>query len=231
MLFLLSCDQDDLITPTNSKTADTLFPKIVLHGKKNDTAYLYAGYRDPGASVVESTEPKTNCDNFRLVSEITGTVDTRLPGTYSIIYKAQDASGNVLSAVTRTVIVVENKGGFLNGNYMVACTCTAVNTNSLNPVITTANYTAAINSSSVNNQFDLSLLKVGPVDVKPDAVINGNGIELWFYHPDFLIGNGSHTGTLSTSKNTFTIESTVYQYSPVVRYSCKNIYSKQLILK
>jgi hypothetical protein len=203
-----------------------------LRGEKNDTAYLFSFYRDPGASIFEYKDSVANCYDYSLVSDVTGTVDTRLPGKYLITYNATNSVGKALAAVTRTVHVVENKAGFLNGNYLVVCTCTAVPSASSVPILSTTQYTASVNSSSVNSQFEISKLKVGPIYVVPHApTLDGNSIHLGFYHPDFLNGNDELSGILSAAKNTFTISSMVYQYTPVIRYTCNNVYSKQLILK
>ncbi len=130
--------------------------------------------------------------------------------------------------VTRTVHVVENSAGFLNGNYNVACSCTAVIAGSATTSVTADNYTASVTSGSENNSFELSMLRIGPEYVKPSSSLKGYAISMWYFNTDYH-PNSSVSGTLSPTKNTFTIESKTFPYSPLMTYKCNNIYSKQLI--
>jgi hypothetical protein len=201
-------------------------PHIVVHGKLNDTAYLYTSYKDEGATIFEDGDRTSIC-NFKLVSDVSGTINTRIPGIYFINYNANDSLGKPLTTVTRTVHVVENSAGFLNGNYEVVSSCTAVVSVSHNSTVSVGNYTALITSGSTNNNFVLISLNIGPQRVIPFASLNGRSIQVDYFSPEYASGTAS--GTLSATKNTFTIESTFYAYTQAITYQCKNVYTKQLI--
>lgn len=211
---LFGCEQNeatDQITP----------PVIVINGNKLDTAYLNSSYDDRGASLEKSSCVKINAS---------GNVNTAITGVYYVDYDYTDTAGNMAATVTRTVHVVENKCAFLNGGYNVVCTCVAVVAGLPNPTITTTNYTATVAPAIDNNCFELSSMKIGSGYVVPfpPPSINGNSITVGFWDRDCIPGSCSTTGTLSATKNTFTLESVAYQFSPAIRYMCKNVYTKQL---
>jgi hypothetical protein len=202
---------------------------INIEGKKNDTAYLYATYKDLGASVFEDIDGIANCNEFRLVSDITGSVNTKLPGTYFIHYNAKDASGKSLPTATRTVNVVNNSAAFLNGSYNVACTCTEVSSGLHKPTVTANYYTALVTTGSANNSFELAPLNIGLEKIIPyNTFLNDRFIEVNYFSPEYASCNAS--GTLSPTKNSFTIESIAYPYSRKIIYTCKNVYTKRLVL-
>ncbi|MDP1800472.1 MAG: DUF5011 domain-containing protein [Bacteroidota bacterium] len=211
---LFSCEQPEIPTKI-------IPPVIVLNGNKIDTAYLNSSYDDRGAIIEKSGNASVN---------VTGSVNTALSGIYYVDYDYTDTSGNTAATVTRTVHVVENKCAFLNGGYDVVCTCIAIVTGAPNATITTTNYTANVAGAMDNNSFELSSMKIGSGYVVPFPApsINGNSITVNFWDRDCIPGSCSTTGTLSVTKNTFTIESLAYQFSPAVRYRCKNVYTKQL---
>ncbi len=211
---LFSCEQTEApvqITP----------PAIVINGNKLDTAYLFSSYDDRGAFL-----EKNPCATV----QVTGTVNTAVKGTYYVDYDYTDDAGHKAATVTRTVQVVENKCAFLNGGYNVVCTCVAVVAGAPNPTITTTNYTATVAPAMEDNCFELSSMKIGSGYVVPfpPPSVNGNSITVGFWDRDCIPGSCSTTGTLSATKNTFTIESVAYQFSPAIRYMCKNVYTKQL---
>ncbi|MDB4263703.1 DUF5011 domain-containing protein, partial [Flavobacteriaceae bacterium] len=78
---------------------DTTAPVITLTGSSTINLYVGATFTDPGATAI---------DDFQgdITSSITssGTVDTSLAGTYTIVYSVLDTAGNSAS-VTRTVII------------------------------------------------------------------------------------------------------------------------------
>jgi hypothetical protein len=225
---LWNCEQEETKTDATAPASDTVSPVIAIIGKKIDTAYLYAAYQDQGAGVLDDKDGIRTCTDFTLGSEITGSVNTRLPGTYFLNYNASDAAGNPLATVTRTVHVVENSAGFLNGNYNVISSCTAVIAGSSNPTVTTENYTATVTSGIVNDGFELSMLKIGTEYVTHWTSLKGNAIDVRYFSLDYH-QSSTASGTLSATKNTFTIESKAYLISSPLTYQCENIYTKQLI--
>jgi hypothetical protein len=214
-----SCDEN-----LNSDLTDTIkdtIPPVIVIRNKIDTAFLHTNY---GAEKVEVI------DNGKCLDvNITGTVNTTLPGTYFLDYDCTDAAGNMAATVTKTVIVAENSANFLNGVYNVVCTNTASIDGSSTPTITTDKYIATVSSFTPNSHFDLSGLKIGNEYVMHWTSVSGYSIEVSYFSTEFDWNSSVSTGTLSPTKNTFTIESTAYQYSPAIRYQTKNVYTKQLI--
>lgn len=207
---------------------DTIAPIIKLNGRIVDTAYLHAPYNDRGAGIYDDRDGIAGCNDFTLMTEYSGEVNTHIPGIYYLQYNAKDSLGNPLTSITRTVHVVENNANFLVGNYGVVCTCTAVSSGSSNYTVTTESYTSTIIPGTTNNYFEIITLNIGRENVIPSTMLKGSLIEvgnlgLRDYHS---ASNGS--GTLSATKNTFTIESIVYPFSPAVIYKCKNIFTKAL---
>src|SRR5688572_29078772 len=94
-------------------------PVITINGRAMDTAYLFADYQDQGAEYILDRDGRTDCYDYKMVTEKSGTVNTRVCGTYFITYYAEDTLGNPIPPKTRTVEVVENKAAFLNGAYDV----------------------------------------------------------------------------------------------------------------
>jgi hypothetical protein len=203
-------------------------PVIQLEGKTVDTTYLYAPYKDPGAGVLADVNGQLRCSCIPV--EITGTVKTQLPGTHFLDYDAMDASGNRAATVTRTVHVVENSAGFLNGVYDVVCSCTTVAAGSTTSAATTKSYVAVVSTGEVNNSFRLVALDIGSEEVVPWTFLKGNSIEVSYFNAEYDL-HSILSGTLSPAKNTFTIDSKVSKYSPVLMYTCKNIFTKRLIIK
>jgi len=217
-----ACEEEQQIKP------QIIPATIILNGNKVDTAYLYSQYYDHFARVQEDTDGVLNCNDSKLITNSTGTINTQLPGTYYLHYNANDSKGNVLTTVTRTVHVVENSTSFLNGNYDVACTCTSV----AGPISTSSshNYTATVAPNPGKDQFDLIGLHIGAERISTNATLNGHSINLGYFSPDYDHVSSSISGSLSATKNSFIINSKVYRYAPRVTYNCKNIYTKQLIV-
>lgn len=214
-----SCD-DNLNSNLADKINDTIPPIIVIRNKI-DTAFLHTNY---GVEKVEVI------DNGKCLDvKITGTVNTAFPGTYYLDYDCTDSAGNIAATVTKTVHVVENSANFLNGVYNVVCTNTATIDGSTTPTITTDKYIATISSFTPNGHFDLSAVKVGPEYVMHWTSVSGYSINIHYFSTQFDWTGSASNGTLSPTKNSFTIESTAYQYSPAIRYQTKNVYTKQLI--
>jgi hypothetical protein len=222
---LTACTNDETETVSQMEPA-----RIILNGKQIDTAYLFSTYKDPGASFFEDRDGTKNCNEYGIVSNVTGSVNPDLPGTYYLTYNAQDLAGNPMTPVTRTIIVVENPANFLNGLYNVACTCTALASSS-DPIITSQNYTALVNPGSARNQFELVSLEVGGEKVIPRSSLNGYRIDVGFFNANFDWSCSGGTGTLSPGKNSFTIETQAQRYTPSIKYFCKNVYTKLLTIK
>jgi len=223
---LMNCENEEI--KTDPENTNAVSPVIVINGKKIDTACLYSNYTDRGANVFEDKDGIPNCNDRTLVSDVMSTVNTNLPGTYFITYKAIDSLGNPLTPATRTVHIVENSAGFLNGRYNVACTCTAIIAGASSPTVAMGNYTAIVQPGAINKRFELVALNIGREKVIPYTRLNGNSIDAGYFSSDYA--SSSVSGTLAPTKNTFTIESTMYPFSSKVIYRCKNVYTKQLIL-
>jgi len=228
-MVLVACEPELPEGFVKTSTADTLLPVIVIAGQKSDTAYLYSTYRDPGASVFDDQDGIHSCLDYCSVSDVTGWVNTRLPGNYYLNYNYRSADGNLIATDTRTVYVKENASGFLNGFYSVTCTCSVMAQGAQQPTLSLVNYTATVSTGDVNNEFKLVSLRIGPEEIVPDAELNGSAIKLGYFSPDYHCAS-SLSGTLSPATTSFTIDSKFYHYSPSVVYTCKNIYKKQLVL-
>jgi hypothetical protein len=223
---LLACEEETGNETTSPHAiVDVIPPTIILDGNSSDTAYLYEAYSDPGAEIRENK--LNNCDFVYAI--VTGSVNTHIPGIYYLRYNGSDTAGNAAAQVTRTVHVVENPLGFFMGIYDAACSCTATISHSTNPkVVSTDTYSATISSGRVRSQFSLMPLKVGAGFVVPSIFIKDNLLSVHFFDPNFDL-NTSSSGTLSPSKNSFSITTTAYQYMPRITYQCENVYTKRVI--
>ncbi len=83
--------------------SDNTKPVIALNGNTTITHDVNTPYIDGGAVVTD------NYDNS-IVYTVTGTVDINVLGSYTLVYKATDASGNVADSVVRAVNVVDRIG-------------------------------------------------------------------------------------------------------------------------
>jgi autotransporter-associated beta strand protein len=94
-----------LIKSSNNKnlllaSVDTVNPVITLIGASTLNVAYGSSYTDLGARVTD------NKDAERSINGV-GLVNTLLPGSYTIIFNATDAAGNIADTVTRTVVVGE----------------------------------------------------------------------------------------------------------------------------
>ena len=199
----------------NDPEKDTIAPVLKLT-KKIDTAYLNTLYEDPQAELVD----RGRCIN----AEITGSVNTAVIGTYYLDYDYTDEAGNQAATVTRTLHVVENGASFLNGNYNVNYTCTAKRSGASDPKITATNYLATVSTNTINNRFEIVQLNVGPESVIPISTLSGYAIHLEFFRNSDCISSG----TVSPSKNSFTIQTSTYDEAQRITYVCKNVFTKKL---
>ena len=81
---------------------DVTAPVIILNGKQLDTVLLNSAYTDPG---VKSAIDNVDGDLKSKVT-VTGTVDTKTAGTYTLTYTVKDNAGNI-AATTRNVTVIQ----------------------------------------------------------------------------------------------------------------------------
>src|SRR5205085_6417880 len=90
-------------TTTKTRTVnvvDTTPPTIALSGANPMTVECHTTFADPGATATDSCAGS-------FAATASGTVNTNVPGTYTITYNASDAAGNAATPVTRTVNVVD----------------------------------------------------------------------------------------------------------------------------
>ena len=89
-----SSDGKSLILDQN----DTTKPVIALIGASSVNVDFGSIYTDPGATVNDNKDASRPIDG-------TGSVNTSVPGSYTITFNTADAAGNVADTVTRTVVV------------------------------------------------------------------------------------------------------------------------------
>jgi len=95
VLFFNSCHDE-------SKKDTTITPMITLYGKPIDTVNLNANYQDPHAYV-------TTHEILGEYAQVTGKVNTSIPGIYYLKYDYTDESGTSAATITRTVHVLLNR--------------------------------------------------------------------------------------------------------------------------
>uniref|UniRef100_UPI001CCF63C4 immunoglobulin-like domain-containing protein n=1 Tax=Hyalangium gracile TaxID=394092 RepID=UPI001CCF63C4 len=98
---------------------DTTSPSIALNGPANQTVECSPdAYQDPGATATDlCVDP--------VPVTVTGSVNMRVTGNYTLSYTAQDTVGNISPTVTRSVQVVDSTGPIitLNGEGAVYVEC------------------------------------------------------------------------------------------------------------
>lgn len=227
LISLMSCDSTEETDVSVYKN----YTEIVIEGNKVDTAFMFVNYTDQGATVNTYTNGIIDkCPEQIIWANVSGSVNTNIPGTYILNYNADDSAGVPLAQVSRTVHVVENSSNFLSGMYKVTCTCTATS-GSNKPIVTTENYTAVVNPANGRGHFQLLPLNIGPEQVIPQASLSGTTILVGHFSANYHYPNSTAGGTLSPTKNTFTIETGFQRYSPATIFVCKNVYSKLLTIK
>ena len=80
---------------------DNTAPVIALNGSNPMTVEANSPFTDPGATAHDSQD-----GDLSSAIVVTGSVDTAVPGTYTLHYNVSDAAGNAAEEVTRTVRVV-----------------------------------------------------------------------------------------------------------------------------
>ena len=81
------------------KIEDNIAPEITLKGKSEISMYIGDTYKDEGCTVLDNYD-----GDITNKASITGEVNTKKEGTYTITYKAVDSSNNI-AETTRKVIV------------------------------------------------------------------------------------------------------------------------------
>jgi hypothetical protein len=79
--------------------ADTTAPIITLLGKSVVTITEGEDYIDEGATAIDEKDGKLK------VSIISNNLNTKVAGTYHIVYSSKDSAGNIAQELTRTIIV------------------------------------------------------------------------------------------------------------------------------
>ena len=92
---------------------DTVAPSLTLNGAATQTVNYGSTYTDAGANATDA------CDTNPAVL-VSGTVDTNVPGNYTLTYTAVDASGNTSTPITRTVTVIDPVPVVITQNITVA---------------------------------------------------------------------------------------------------------------
>ncbi|QRN95458.1 DUF5011 domain-containing protein [Archangium violaceum] len=87
------------------KVLDTRAPIVALFGDSTVTVECQTPYVEPGVDVYDGCEGDLSAQ-----VAVSGSVDTKVPGTYTLTYEVKDSSGNVGSE-TRTVKVVPGASG------------------------------------------------------------------------------------------------------------------------
>ncbi|MFA6027794.1 MAG: immunoglobulin-like domain-containing protein [Patescibacteria group bacterium] len=162
-------------TATANRTVtvtDTTDPTITLIGEATQTVDFNSVYTDPGATFSDA------CDTATTVVTATGTVNTGIPGTYTITYTAVDASGNLAASQTRTVAVVaegsyiSSVAGTTNGDILITYS------SGQTEIINVFDYTTTKNTkiSQHENQYYIALAangkKVALVDIVNKSVLS-----------------------------------------------------------
>ncbi|MBI5090901.1 MAG: DUF5011 domain-containing protein [Candidatus Hydrogenedentes bacterium] len=86
-----------IVDPTS--TTDTVPPVLTVLGANPAHVAQNAAYTDAGATAVDNVD-----GDITAAITVTGSVDTAVPGSYTLHYRVQDAAGNV-SEATRAVVV------------------------------------------------------------------------------------------------------------------------------
>jgi hypothetical protein len=91
---------DFVVAAVDGGTVDVVKPVITLNGEAVVEVAQGAVYTDPGAAASDDTDGDLSGS-----VQTTGSVNTSIPGVYTIRYNVRDAAGNAAVEVTRTVRV------------------------------------------------------------------------------------------------------------------------------
>lgn len=115
--------------------ADKEKPTIKLKGDSTVTITLNSKYEEKGATATDNVD-----GDLTSKIEISGTVDVKKVGTYTITYKVKDKAGNE-ATVTRKVVVKEKTNGNTNTTNTTNTTENTTGNNTTNTTNTTGNVT------------------------------------------------------------------------------------------
>jgi len=87
-----------ILEDENSAPADAIKPVITLTGSATVTVAWGGTYSDAGATATDNVDTSVTVNS-------SGTVNTAVPGNYTITYSASDVAGNAATPVSRTVTV------------------------------------------------------------------------------------------------------------------------------
>lgn len=141
---------------------DATAPVITVNGANPMTVECHTSFTDPGATASDA------CDTSVPVTA-SGSVNTNVPGTYTITYTASDDSGNAATPKTRTVIVVDTG-------------LPVITVNSLTPSLWPANHkyktfavTDFVTGVADGCSTSLGVSSVVVEKITSDEIENGNG--------------------------------------------------------
>ena len=83
--------------PSPTPTPDTTSPTISIAGGTSITVNQGDSFTNPSATVTDNRDTG-------LTAEVSGTVDTSTPGTYTLTYSASDAAGNSSSIIVEVIV-------------------------------------------------------------------------------------------------------------------------------
>ncbi|MCY1081243.1 kelch repeat-containing protein [Archangium lansingense] len=95
--------------PFTMTVRDTLAPEVSLVGASSEMLECGAPYVEAGAVATDRCY-----GDLSSTVTVSGSVNTRVPGTYTLTYSAKDGAGNA-GSVTRTVTVVSDASGTCEG--------------------------------------------------------------------------------------------------------------------
>lgn len=94
---------EDYTVNISNGVPDTTAPVITLNGASTINLSVGDSYTEQGATATDNID-----GNLTSSIVTTGSVNTNVPGTYTINYDVSDAAGNTATQVSRTVIVSDN---------------------------------------------------------------------------------------------------------------------------
>ncbi|MCJ8314766.1 MAG: DUF5011 domain-containing protein [Saccharospirillaceae bacterium] len=90
-----------LLTSCKKEEVDLAPPVMTLIGESTISIRQYSTFVDPGVNAIDEKDGE-------LAVIVSGTVNTDLVGSYTMVYSAQDHSGNFAANITRSVIVFDD---------------------------------------------------------------------------------------------------------------------------
>ncbi len=159
-----SDDSGNAATPKTRTVivSDTIAPVITVNGANPMTVECHSTFTDPGATASDA------CDSNVPVTT-SGSVNTNVPGVYTLTYNASDDSGNAATPKTRTVIVTDTTGPVITTNGLMPSLWPA------NHKYVTFNVTDFVTGVSDGCDGSLSVSSVVITTVTSDEIENGNG--------------------------------------------------------